>query len=131
MPLYDVKCRICGAEQIDVFARMNAEIRCACGSETERLWRTHAVIGDDIPGGFVQEHFGHTPEVFYSKQAMLKRADQLGLAPMVKHAGPHDRHVARWVSVDLAAATALVSRSGRAADPPVVCDSADFTVTPV
>lgn len=55
-----------------------------------------AVIGDDIPGGFVQEHFGHTPEVFYSKKAMLKRADALGLKPFVRHVDG-DKNTSRWV----------------------------------
>jgi len=55
-----------------------------------------SVIGDDLPGGFVQEHFGPTPETFYSKKAMLKRADQLGLKPYVKHTYG-DTHTSRWV----------------------------------
>jgi len=56
----------------------------------------HAVIGDDIPGGFVQENFGHAPEIFYSKKAMAKRAKELGLEPLVRHVDG-DRHVERWV----------------------------------
>lgn len=89
------------------------------------------VVGDEIPGGFVQEHFGHHPETFYSKKAMLKRADELGLQPMVRNAGPHDQHVSKWSSVDLDAATALVSRMGKAThEPEVTCD-ATFTVTEV
>lgn len=55
-----------------------------------------AVIGDEIPGGFVQENFGNTPEVFYSKQAMAKRAKALGLVPFVRHTD-QDRHTSRWV----------------------------------
>ncbi len=55
-----------------------------------------AVIGDEIPGGFTQEHFGHQPEVFYSKSAMARRAKELGLQPMVRHRDG-DKHVARWV----------------------------------
>lgn len=55
-----------------------------------------AVIGDDIPGGFLQENFGNTPEMFYSKKAMAKRAKELGLIPFVRHVDG-DRHVARWV----------------------------------
>lgn len=90
------------------------------------------VVPDDIPGGFVQEHFGHHPETFYSKKAMLKRADELGLRPMVKNAGPHDKHVAKWASVDLEGATALVSRMGRPAKASeVICETAQFTVTEV
>ena len=55
-----------------------------------------SVIGDDIPGGFVQENFGNVPETFYSKKAMLIRAKELGLEPMVRHVDG-DQHVARWV----------------------------------
>lgn len=39
---------------------------------------------DEIPGGFVQEHFGDQQETFYSWSAMRKRADQLGLQPFVR-----------------------------------------------
>ena len=42
------------------------------------------VIRDEIPGGFVQEHFGHEPETFYSWSAMRKRAEVLGLQPFVR-----------------------------------------------
>lgn len=55
-----------------------------------------SVVGDEIPGGFLQEHFGHTPEVFYSKKAMAARAKELGLLPFVRHKDG-DKHVARWV----------------------------------
>jgi hypothetical protein len=58
--------------------------------------RATAVLGDDIPGGFTQENFGHTPEVFYSKKAMLKRAAELGLQPFVRHVDG-DKHTSRWV----------------------------------
>ena len=54
------------------------------------------VIGDDIPGGFVQENFGDQPETFYSKKAMARRAKELGLEPMVRHVDG-DQHVRRWV----------------------------------
>lgn len=57
----------------------------------------NTVIGDDIPGGFVQENFGHTPEKFYSKKAMAKRAKELGLVNRVKWAGPSDKYLSRWV----------------------------------
>ena len=73
--------------------------------------RPHWVVsGDEIPGGFVQENFGPTPEVFYSKREMARRAKELGLEPMVRNAGPLDKHVPRWVSVDLDAAKAAVER---------------------
>jgi hypothetical protein len=57
---------------------------------------TYTAIGDELVGGFVQEHFGHEPEIFYSKKAMARRADQLGLQPMIRHVDG-DKHVARWV----------------------------------
>ena len=44
----------------------------------------YGVIRDEIPGGFVQENFGHEPETFYSWSAMRKRADDLGLQPFVR-----------------------------------------------
>lgn len=53
-------------------------------------------IRDEFVGGFVQEHFGPTPEVFYSKSAMARRAKELGLEPMVRHVDG-DKHVSRWV----------------------------------
>lgn len=55
-----------------------------------------AVIGDDIPGGFVQENFGNKPEVFYSKKAMAQRAKDLGLQPFVRHTDG-DKHTSRWI----------------------------------
>lgn len=72
-----------------------------CGGETQRLVLKHkalwcgnccvaekgaapGVIRDSIPGGFVQEHFGHQSETFYSWSAMRKRADALGLQPFVR-----------------------------------------------
>lgn len=69
---------------------------------------TNAVIDDSCD--ITQENFGHTPEHFSSKQAMARRAKELGLIPFVRNAGPNDKHVPRWCSVDLDAATALVSR---------------------
>lgn len=69
------------------------------------------VIGDDIPGGFRQENFGHEVEIFYSKRAMALRAKELGLEPMVRWAGPTDRHLTRWDgAVDLDAARTLAAR---------------------
>ena len=57
-----------------------------------------AAHADEIPGGFVQTNFGPEPEVFYSKRAMLKRADELGLQPFVKHAGEHEKHLTNWAA---------------------------------
>jgi len=67
-----------------------------CGTGRDHQPAVHHVIGDDIPGGFVQENFGHEPEVFYSKKAMLKRAAELGLEQRVRHVDG-DKHVSRWI----------------------------------
>lgn len=59
------------------------------------------VISDEIPGGFVQEHFGPTPETFYSKSEMARRAKELGLTPFVRHVGEQgsdkSSKTSRWV----------------------------------
>jgi hypothetical protein len=69
----------------------------ACRDQAQGVsQRATAVIGDDIPGGFVQENFGHAPETFYSKQAMAKRAKALGLMPFVRHRDG-DTHTSRWI----------------------------------
>lgn len=61
----------------------------------------YGVIGDEIPGGFVQENFGHTPETFYSKRAMARRAKELHLEPFVRHVGTpgsdKSPHTSRWI----------------------------------
>jgi hypothetical protein len=71
------------------------------------------VVGDDIPGGFVQENFGDQPEVFYSKKAMLARADELGLQPYVKRL-EKVREVVGGGKQWLADAEALAKRNGTA-----------------
>ena len=85
-------------------------------------WCPHGVSqvaahGDDIIGGFVQENFGPEPETFYSKKAMLKRADELGLQPFVRYSGPHDTPVTNWAAgateKQLRDAAELLSRGSR------------------
>lgn len=97
MPLYSYRCESCAKDE-DRFSTIAArnDQYCGCGTLLTRTYTPSAVIGDDIPGGFVQEHFGHQPETFYSKKAMLKRAAQLGLQPFVRHVDG-DKHIARWV----------------------------------
>lgn len=55
-----------------------------CRGDGDHQIRANGVVADSIPGGFVQENFGHQPETFYSWSAMRKRADQLGLQPFVR-----------------------------------------------
>jgi hypothetical protein len=92
-------------------------------------------IGDEYVGGFVQENFGHEPETFYSKQAMLKRADALGLRLRDQWAGPGDRYLSNWASVSaktLTDARVLLERVGKASttadDLRATLDTATFTV---
>ena len=92
-------------------------------------------IGDEYVGGFVQENFGHEPETFYSKKAMLKRADELGLRLRDQWAGPEDRYLSNWASVSaktLEDASALLERVGKASttadDLRATLDTATFTV---
>ena len=53
-------------------------------SQVQPVSRAPGVIRDEIPGGFVQENFGHKPETFYSWSSMRQRADALGLMPFVR-----------------------------------------------
>jgi hypothetical protein len=92
------------------------------------------VVGDDIPGGFVQEHFGDRPETFYSKKAMLQRADELNLRLRDQWAGPGDRHLSNWASVSaktLADAKILLERVGAADAPRATLETLHFTVRDV
>jgi hypothetical protein len=69
------------------------------------------VIGDEIVGGFVQEHFGVQPETFYSKSEMARRAKELGLVSMVRHVGEQgsdkSSKTSRWTAVPLDEATRI------------------------
>lgn len=57
------------------------------------------VVGDACD--ITQEHFGVQPEHFTSKQAMARRAKELGLVPFVRHVGEQgsdkNPHTSRWV----------------------------------
>ena len=93
-----------------------------------------SAIGDDIPGGFWQENFSNTPEVFYSKKAMLQRADELNLRLRDQWAGPGDRHLSNWASVSaktLADAKILLERVGAAETPRATLETLHFTVRDV
>ena len=94
---------------------------------------SHGVVGDDIPGGFVQENFGTTPEVFYSKKAMLARADELNLRQKDQWAGPGDRYLSNWASISpktLEDARILLERVGQATGTKKATVNADFTIRP-
>ena len=83
----------------------------ACGSTAQRVLRAKAalVIGDDIPGGQWFENGFSTPRKFYSHSAHVKALDAQGLQIAPRYV-EGSKHLTKWSSVDLNAATALVSR---------------------
>jgi hypothetical protein len=74
------------------------------------------VISDDVPGGFVVENGFETPQRFYSKSEHRRALAQNGYEIRAKWAGPLDKHLTNWASMDqytLDAAKALVLRGSR------------------
>lgn len=134
MPLYDVRCLVCAAVHVDVFAKVDEPIACPCGGATEHVWlgRASSVRGDEID----ETHYDLDPAGgvirFRSRVEKQHYLDVHGLQPFVRWAGVHDRHVPRWASMDaytLAAAEALTHRvSGTRREAPIVCETATFTV---
>lgn len=93
---------------------------------------SQGIVSDELIN-FVQEHFGPTPEVFQSQKAMLKRADELGLKPMVRCV-PGDKHLKTWAAVTqktLDNARALVSRAAQADDADIPCESLKMSLREV
>ena len=91
-------------------------------------------VGDEYVGGFVQENFSNTPEVFYSKKAMLQRADELTLRTRDQWAGPGDRYLSNWSAVSektLRDAKILLERVGTAEKPRATLETLQFTVREV
>lgn len=72
------------------------------------------VVGDDVPGGFWMENGFDEPRKFYSKSEHVKALAAEGLEIRAKWAGPNDKYLTRWDSVDLEGAAALVSRGAQA-----------------
>lgn len=91
-------------------------------------------VPDDVPGGFTVENGFSSPQRFYSKSAHKAALDREGMQ-MAPRWVPGSKHLTRWVSVDLEAATALVSRgvtvgpSGKPLLPPVDALPNEITVT--
>lgn len=68
------------------------------------------VIGDDIPGGQLFENGLPEPRVFYSHSEHRAALAANGCEIRAKWAGPGDKYMTRWDSVDLEGAAMLVSR---------------------
>lgn len=116
---------------------MNETICTVCGKDVaigDWPWCPHgkvegvAVITDDIPGGFVQENFGHQPETFYSKRAMYQRADALNLRPATP--GELKRGGAGVTAKTLDDARVLLSRGTQTTEE-TRCTTASFTVSEI
>lgn len=73
-----------------------------------------AVVGDDVPGGFIVENGFNEPRTFYSKSEHQKALAERGLEMRVKNAGPDDKIISRWDTVDLDAARTLLERGPQA-----------------
>ena len=109
-----VTCDCCGVE-----LRVGDYPFCPHGKST---LATHA---DDVPGGFVAENGFSEPRRFYSHSAHERALAAEGYEIRAKWAGPDDKHLTRWDTVDLDSARALVSRT----KPRQNLEPADITVT--
>jgi hypothetical protein len=95
-----------------------AEICEACGREiTLGAWPfcphekgANGVIPDDIPGGMIVENGFDEPRRFDSHSAHRKALAAEGLEIRAKWAGPLDKYLTRWDTVNLEDAKALVMR---------------------
>ena len=139
MPIYDLRCTLCGLEMDDVYVPTTQKPPCYwCEAPTESLWRTpSAVIGDEWPGGGSRtfENLGHEPVVCQNKSDLQKEMDKRGLRHPDRWV-PGDRHLTNWAAAidaqTLDNARVLLSRAagsaGASGEPPVRCETATFTI---
>ena len=77
--------------------------------------RAHsAVISDEIPGGMVVENGFPEPIKVYSHSEHRRLLAERGLEIRAKYAGPGDKFLTRWDTVDLEGAAVLVTRGVQA-----------------
>ena len=72
--------------------------------------KANAVIPDEIPGGQIFENGFREPKKFYSHSEHRRALAAEGLEIRAKWAGPNDKYLTRWDSVDLEGAAKLVMR---------------------
>ena len=102
--MYDYHCTHCNTrfERLVPY-RSRDGVRCACGSETARVWsgRCATVIPDSIPGGIVIENITKQPKRYYSRSEIKLAQEVAGVKPFVRHVGTPDgdksKHTSRWV----------------------------------
>lgn len=110
MPLYSYACPACNTQfdRISTIAARNEQDCDTCKARLERVYtaETGAVIGDDIPGGYVVRHglvnADGSPRTFYSKSEMAKEAKRRGLinyvvhTPIPKSGSDKSVHTVKW-----------------------------------
>lgn len=112
MPKYDQACKSCDW-LAEIIARPHEHPPCPkCGGDTERRWegKASSVHGDDIPGGMLVENGFSEPIRVYSHSEHRRRLAAEGCEIRAKWAGPNDKYLTRWDSVDLEGAAQLVQR---------------------
>lgn len=85
MPFYDFGCAHCGTVKVDVWAKIDEVLMCACGQPMAHYWaqKPSNVIGDEID--IVQENGFHEPRRFTSKAEYKRALDEAGLEQRVRH----------------------------------------------
>ena len=136
MPIYDVRCVNDHVSEVYVHSSDKLILCPTCGMLTEHIWcGKRAVIGDEIDE-VLPDLDPSGPIRFRSRQEKQRYLDAHQLEPFVRNAGPDDKHVPRWATMDaytLAAAEALVARVGQTvgADPPIRCETLTLSVRDV
>lgn len=111
MPMYDLRCDMCGHTDYDVYEAINANREhcghCDEGGVMQRviLPTRRAIITDEIPGGVEIKHGlcnpDGSPRRYYSKSEIAREAAKRGLENHVVHRGSHGSdkspHTSRWV----------------------------------
>lgn len=84
------------------------------GDPTAHTRSASTVIGDEIPGGMVVENGFPEPIRVYSHSEHRRLLAERGLEIRAKWAGPQDKHLKPWHTVDLEAAKTLLERGAQA-----------------
>lgn len=73
-----------------------------------------AIERDEIPGGMVVENGFPEPITVYSHSEHRRLLAERGMEIRAKYAGPADKHLKPWHTVDLDAARSLLERGAQA-----------------
>ena len=121
MPRYDIQCTNGHEREVWRTIATRRDPCPECGADVEVVWKsTHAVIGDDIPGGMWFENGLRSPQKFYSHSEHRKAVEANGcqIAPRWVE---NDKHLINWAAgmtaKQLEDARILLSRGKREAPP--------------